>query len=303
MLASCPTPEVFDYLITNPPVMYGVKELELGKDNIVLLDHLIYTGQVLVAGGLKITVAPWAFLSLLKTKATKFPSTLLLQKACKLSSDPFHNSSWFEGFCIYFVADALRRGGETLKAVVPHLDGSGTQQSISIEDVASGSNSWLERFNKPLKGKFTDEERKLTQAKMVMDRVNELKRKCAAAGSKGVILVMPPMFTALDAILVTQDKVVGIQIKSKIDDDKFLKKVSNVRSWLKRWKDAGCDLLGPNGLVMYMVGVDKAPADLYLMTNEKIVTAGQLRTHFLDVFFRLGLTGGESNYPWNSDED
>jgi hypothetical protein len=110
---------------------------------------------------------------------------------------------------------------------------------------------------------------------------------------------MPPIFTALDAILVTQDKVVGIQIKSKINDDKLIKKVSNGRSWLKKWQEAGCDLLGPDGLVMYMVGVQMAPAGLQLMSNEKFVAAGQLRAHFQDVFFRFGLTGGEGS----SDEE
>ena len=76
----------------------------------------------------------------------------------------------------------------------------------------------------------------MAQAKMVMDRINELKYICAAAGSKPVVLVMlPPNFTVLDDILVTQleDKV-GIQIKSKIYGDKFLKKVSNMRSRLKK---------------------------------------------------------------------
>ena len=160
----------------------------------------------------------------------------------------------------------------------------------------------MERFKRPIDGKFTDEEGKLAQAKMVMDRVKEFQYSCAAAGSKCVILVMPPYFTALHAILVTQDKVIGIQIKSQLDDDKFLKKICNVRLWLKRWQDADCDLLGPAGLVMYMAGVDEAPAGLQLMGNEKIVTAVKLRAHFLDVFFRFGLTGGESTYRWNSEE-
>ena len=298
-LGSCTKPDVLEYLISRPPIMFGEKEFQLGENNLVSLDELIYTGQVLIASvsPVKITVAPWHFLSLLKKLAmTYFPSTLLLQQACKLSFDPNHDSSWFEGFCIYFIADAIRRGGETLKAVVPHLDADcGNPDSISIEDAAGGSESWLAKFNKPLEGKFTDDERKLAQANMVMDRVKELKCACAAARSKCVILVMPPIFTALHAILITQDKVVGIQIKSKIDDAKFMKKVSNVRLWLEKWQDAGCDLLGQEGQVMYMVGVQTAPAGLKLLPNEKIVTSGQLRAHFLDVFFRFGLTGGESN--------
>ncbi len=298
-LASCPDPDVFDYLITNPPVMYGEKELILGADKAVSVDQLIYTGQVLVAdvSPLKITVAPWALLSVLKNKATGFPSTQLLQRACALCCNENHVSSWFEGFCIYFIAEAMRRGGETVKDIVPHLDANSViPHSISIEDVAGDSDSWLERFKQPLDDKSTDEERKLAQAKMVMDRVNEQRYKCAAAGYKCIILVMPPIFTALDAILVTQNKVIGIQIKTQIEGDKFLKKVSNVRAWLKRWQDAGCDLLGPDGLLMFMVGVDKAPAGLQLMANEKLVTSGELRTHFVDVFFRFGLTGGESKY-------
>ena len=299
-LASRPNPDVFECLISSPPVVYRRQSrLQIAADKFVSFDELIYTGQVLVANGLplKITVAPWAFLSVLMNTDAIFPSTLLLQRACKLSFDQNHISSWFEGFCIFFVAEALRRGGETLKAVVPHLHGSFdvVPNIISIEDVAEGSAAWLERFKRPLKGKCTDEERKLAQAKMVKDRVNEVQCTCAGGGGgKCVVLVMPPMFTALDAIVVTQDKVVGIQIKSQIDDNNLIKKVSSVRSWLQRWQDAGCALLGSDGLILFMVGVDVAPAGLQLIEDENIVTAGQLRQHFLDVFFRYGLTGGES---------
>ena len=109
---------------------------------------------------------------------------------------------------------------------------------------------------------------------------------------------MPQSFTALDAILVTSDKVIGIQIKTLIEEGSLKTKIESVRRNLQLWKNKSCNLLGSDGLVMYMVGVDEVSPGLMLQlaSNEKLVTAGNLREHFLDVFFRYGLTGGESNY-------
>ena len=100
----------------------------------------------------------------------------------------------------------------------------------------------------------------------------------------------------MDAVSVTRDKVVGIQAKSKIEKDSLMTRIDRVRRNLMSWKQDGCDLLGPEGLVIYMVGIESAPENLQLSKEEALVTASQLPEHFIDVFFRFGLTGGEGNH-------
>jgi hypothetical protein len=73
-------------------------------------------------------------------------------------------------------------------------------------------------------------------------------------GITKIILVMPPNFPVLDAILVTCGKVIGIQIKPALGMDKLMQKIITSRSSLKQFKDDGCDLLGPEGLVVYRIG-------------------------------------------------
>jgi hypothetical protein len=291
--ASIPDPDVFDFFLSNPPVKLSATAIKLGAEKIVSLDNLIYTGQVIVLSDLTVTVAPWAFLYMLKLP-TNFRQTELLQRSCELSHDPYNVSSWFEGFCLFFAAEALRRGGETLMNVVPHLYPDSrfnvSPCSISIEGMAEGSN-----YMRPLGNPQDIVSYEELQVRLVMERVNELKYLCLTAGNKFVILVTPKGFTALDAILVTHDKVIGIKIESQIDDEKLLSKVSNLRVWLEKWKGAGCDLLGSDGLLMFIVGIDKAPSGLQLTNNEKLVTAHQIRPHFHDVFFRFGLMGEESD--------
>jgi hypothetical protein len=101
---------------------------------------------------------------------------------------------------------------------------------------------------------------------------------------------MPPNFPVLDAILVTCGKVIGIQIKPDLGMDKLMQKIITSRSSLKQFKDDGCDLLGPEGLVVYRIGSDVAPTvqQVQPSANERLVTAGQLRELFVYVFFRLG---------------
>lgn len=107
------------------------------------------------------------------------------------------------------------------------------------------------------------------------------------------VLVMPPFFPALDAVIIVNGKPVGVQFKSNLDDQTLTDKITKVRTHLKEWEVMSCDFLGPSPRISYCIGVDKMPAGLTLELGESFVTAAQLRDHFLDAFFRFGLTTNE----------
>ena len=105
--------------------------------------------------------------------------------------------------------------------------------------------------------------------------------------------MMPPCFPAVDAIVVARDKVIGVQIKTAIEQAQLEKQISELRTRLEDWKANGCDMLGPDGLLLYVIGVLGTFGAVELEGNEALVTAEQLREHFVDAFFRCGLTAGE----------
>jgi hypothetical protein len=129
------------------------------------------------------------------------------------------------------------------------------------------------------------------QGKALLLQINTIKQQ--QAGNKCTILVPPANFPSLDAVIIIRGTVIGVQIKSNIVVNSLTSRIVHVRKTLA---DLGGDLLGPEGHLIYMIGIESAPAGLKLSRNEIVVTARQLRNHFLDVFFRFGLTGGESKY-------
>jgi hypothetical protein len=311
-LAACPEPDFLEYLISNPPKHYQRNSNYLLGRSAQAVDDLIFTGQVLVTNGLQtFTIAGWwLYLAALDIDqdhidSLKYPSTSLLCAAyqatkfvpgVKKGKQEGNRkeiqggdlpASLFECFGIFFVAEAMRRGGNALESVVPHLYNSEpgfcfTRGNIFIEQMSAAEIRFGDNISK---------------AKVLMGRINELKIKCStASASICVILVLPEGFPSLDAVIVTRDKVVGMQTKSKIDKSTLMGRISRVRFNLMNWKNDDCDLLGSEGLFIYLIGIESAPGDLQLNKNEVLVTAGQLREHFLDVFFRFGLTGGEGKY-------
>jgi hypothetical protein len=290
-LATRPAPSLLEYLISNPPVNYrGLHEQLLTRS----VDDLLSSGEVLVTKGQTLTIAGWwLYLSVLDVQENEIdrvmcPSTFLLFSAYRATKlVPKHKepgdgdvpASLYEGFSLFFVAESIRRGGTALQAVAPFLCGAGVCHGFPGNDII------IEKAS-PLTGK--DAESNLSKAMAVMHQINTRKQ----IGSKCFILVMPASFPAFDAFIMIRGKVVGIQKKS-IESKSLTTRINTVRTNLVKWKNAGCDLLGPEGFSIYMVGIDSAPAELTLSGNEVLVTAGELRKHFLDVFFRFGLTGGE----------
>ena len=137
---------------------------------------------------------------------------------------------------------------------------------------------------------------------MLKGRIDILQHSLAhLPESSCVLLALPEGFPSLDAVVLTHDKVVGIQTKSKIEESTLKARIQKIRSNVAIWKKDGCDLLGSDGLLIYMVGIESAPENLQLTEGEVLVTAGQLREHFLDVFFRFGLTGGEGGHTRGCD--
>jgi hypothetical protein len=113
-----------------------------------LVDDLVFSGQVLVTSGSPptLTVAGWWLfqeLTLIDTKlddSRECPSASLLRAAYKATKDPFEDvpSSLYEAFSVFFFTEAMRRGGATLKDVIPHLYRADpsfelTRDAVSIE--------------------------------------------------------------------------------------------------------------------------------------------------------------------------
>jgi hypothetical protein len=294
-LASRPPPFVLEHLISNPPAVFerGVT-LHMGR-HAALVDDLVFSGQVLVTSGSRptLTVAGWWLFNELTWIDTKLddsrecPSASLLRAAYKATKDPFDDvpSSLYEAFSIFFFTEAMRRGGATLKDVIPHLYRADpsfdlTRDAISIETMT------IETMTVPAHGLDF-----YGMALLVSDRVNILRTE----KSKGVILIMPRNVPALDAIIIAGGKVIGCQIRSSVEESKLIGEIDNLRKCIEGWKEKGCDILGADGLLLFSVGVDSKPAGLQLRDNESFSSTQQLRQHFMDVFFRCGLTSGEAS--------
>jgi hypothetical protein len=296
-LASRPEPAVFDHLLSTPPVEWIRGSRILMGAQTVSVDDFVFSGQVLVTYRDRptLTIAGWWLLAELRDEgptplddSRACPSASLLRAAHKATKHPQSDfpGTLYEAFSIFFIAEALRRGGETLRAVVPPLyradpGFSLPRQDISIQAMALAP-SGLDA---------------LARARLVMDRVKALQGECLLSGSKGVVLVMPQNFAALDAVVVARDKVIGVQIKTVIEHSGLINKVKNVRSCLEQWKVDGCDILGADGLLLYVIGANCPPSGFTAAENESLITAQALRSHFIDVFFRSGLTFMEGNPP------
>jgi hypothetical protein len=95
----------------------------------VSLDDAVYTGQVLVtrSPAPKLTIAGWWMFFLLEKPANSldnsdtYPTTSLLRSAYQATYNSEKISSLYKGFCVFFVAEAIGRGGKTMEAVVPQL--------------------------------------------------------------------------------------------------------------------------------------------------------------------------------------
>lgn len=290
-LASCPEPEVFDYFLSAPPLRWKRGVGVIMGTRLVLIDDLVFTGKAIVTSTGKMTLAGWWLLAELNSEwqtpldiSSLYPSASLLREAYKAGTKLRQDDagSLFEAFCVYFIAEAMLRGGETLRAVLPQLYQEDPGFRLPREDI------YIETMNLPASG-LTE----MAQAQLVMNRVQILKRSFPSTGSKGVILMMPPSFPAVDAIVVARDKVIGVQIKTAIEQAQLEKKITKLRTRLEDWKANGCDILGPDGLLLYVIGVLGTFRALQLEGNEALVTAQQLRAHFVDAFFRCGLTVGE----------
>ena len=294
-LASRPEPFVLEYLISRPPEIWTRGATRVMGTQTVLIDDLIYSGQVLVISGSRptLTIAGWWLFTELKDQgrtpldiSSVCPSASLLRAAYKSTKNSIVDvpGTLYEAFSIFFVAEAMRRGGATLKDVVPHLYLADSnfclpRDAISVETMTIPSYA-IDVFGK---------------AQLVRDRINMLRNSYPTAGSKGIILIMPPNFPALDAIVVAGGIVIGVQIESAIEESRLMKKIDDCRMCLMEWKAQGCDILGADELLLFSVGVETKPAGLQLRGNEVLVSAKQLRVHFVDVFFRCGLTFGEGD--------
>jgi hypothetical protein len=291
VLASQPRPDLLEYVLSHPPVPFAPhSRIRFGSGKEVTIDDMIFSGQVLVTGQQTLTIAGWWLLIEMRESKdlddiVKCPSTSLLRAAYRATKHPGDDlpASLFGGFCVFFVAEAMRRGGKTLRNVAPFFFQAGRESPGQDHYGMLGSDISIEQMaSVRVDG--------LAQPMEVIDRVKRL--KSFQTGGKCTILIMPPGFPSLDAIIVGANKVVGLQFNSKVAQNSVETRINTLRQHLQDWKDKNCDILGPEGLIVYIIGLDVAP-DLQLSDNEHLVTAAQLRMHFLDVFFCFGLTSDE----------
>ena len=203
-----------------------------------------------------------------------FPFTSFLVDVCSATRTksrgwlPSTSELWV-GYSLFFVASALVRGGETLRKVIPFANCFDPYRpdQVIVQNVAPKSD--------------------------VMLLVNDLKNQSAAT-----ILVLQDHFPAFDAILIVQGMVIGLQVKSKLLPQKAKEKIETS---LAKMRTEGAKVGGINvDYIILYIGDGVPPHDLRIESNTAIVTAGDLQQHFLDAFFRYGLSDPNLMIPQDS---